>query len=93
VGFGYYGGPYYPYYPYYAGYYYPYPGYYYPDGVATTIVDPAAMPAGTAMPVPPTAAPTPNWYYCDSAKGYYPYIANCAEGWRVVPAVPPGAPR
>ena len=32
------------------------------------------------------------WYYCDSAKGYYPYVANCQSGWRTVPAQPPQAP-
>lgn len=36
------------------------------------------------------AQPAPGaWYYCDSAKAYYPYIAACNEGWRTVPAAPP----
>ncbi|WP_346286069.1 hypothetical protein [Zoogloea sp.] len=29
-----------------------------------------------------------NWYYCDSAQAYYPYVQSCAEGWRAVPATP-----
>lgn len=29
------------------------------------------------------------WYYCDSARAYYPYVAGCAEGWRTVPSAPP----
>jgi len=47
---------------------------------------------------PPTA-PTPGaqapavWYYCDSAKGYYPYVNQCPEGWRSVPATPPAGAR
>ncbi|HVX56182.1 MAG TPA: hypothetical protein VHA37_00480 [Candidatus Saccharimonadales bacterium] len=31
-------------------------------------------------------APRPAWYYCDSAKGYYPYVRSCTSGWRVVAA-------
>jgi hypothetical protein len=34
----------------------------------------------------PGPAPQPTWYYCDSAKGYYPYIRSCASGWRAVAA-------
>ncbi len=51
---------------------------------------------------PPPAAPAPqpgsalsavpgNWYYCESAKAYYPYVTECKEGWRSVPATPPQA--
>ena len=51
---------------------------------------------------PPAAAPAPqpgsalsavpgNWYYCESAKAYYPYVTECKEGWRSVPATPPQA--
>jgi hypothetical protein len=30
------------------------------------------------------------WYYCDSARGYYPHVQTCNEPWRPVPgAVPP----
>ena len=29
------------------------------------------------------------WYYCDSAKAYYPYVQECKEGWRPVAATPP----
>jgi len=68
------------YYPY-PGYYYPYPGYYYPYSPPAEYVEPQA----------PTAAPPPpaNWYYCDSARAYYPYVTKCPEAWRVVPAAPP----
>lgn len=37
---------------------------------------------------PEGPAPQPTWYYCDSAKSYYPYVRSCASGWRAVPASP-----
>jgi hypothetical protein len=46
--------------------------------------------AGAAQGAPPQSVPG-TWYYCDSAKSYYPYVATCNEGWRPVPAVPPPA--
>jgi hypothetical protein len=64
--------------------------YYYANGVYY-----AAAPGGYTVVQPPAnATPTPPvqagiWYYCDSAKNYYPYVAQCAEGWRTVPATPP----
>jgi len=39
---------------------------------------PPAAPAGSAM-----------WYYCESSKTYYPYVSECKEGWKEVPATPP----
>jgi hypothetical protein len=30
----------------------------------------------------------PVWYYCQSSQTYYPYVQNCHEGWKVVPAIP-----
>jgi len=75
-----------------------------PGGAGYAVVAPpiGAEPA-TAQSVPPPAnSPQPaqapgsapsstsgNWYYCESAKGYYPYVAECREGWRQVPASPP----
>lgn len=43
---------------------------------------------------PTGVTPQPNsnsnlWYYCDASRMYYPYINNCASGWRAVPATPP----
>ena len=66
-----------------------------------------AMQGPAVQPQPPLAPPQqPNgaqgtpaqpapatWYYCESAKNYYPYVATCNEGWRSVPATPPPAPR
>jgi hypothetical protein len=33
------------------------------------------------------------WYWCASAKGYYPYVSSCTEGWQRVAPQPPQAPR
>ena len=54
---------------------------------------PASMPAPVAQPAPPppgVGAPPQalNWYYCESARGYYPTVPECREGWRAVPASP-----
>lgn len=66
-------------------YFYPEPVYPYPDPyVPPVAVAPQAV-------VPPTPAPPPvpsNWYWCDSPKGYYPYVPQCQSGWRSVPAQP-----
>jgi hypothetical protein len=55
---------------------------------------PQAPMAQAPQAAPPQAsapqAPAPGtWYYCDSAKAYYPYVSECKEGWRPVPAAPP----
>jgi len=33
-----------------------------------------------------TALPSSYWYYCASARTYYPYVSTCPEAW--VPVVP-----
>ena len=72
--------------------------YYYANGIYYD-----AAPGGYAVVAPPASAsvtppgeqaanapgPTGNWYYCESAKSYYPYVSQCAEGWRTMPANPP----
>jgi len=60
-----------------------------------------AEPPMAASQNPPPPSPEPgsaaapgsagNWYYCESAKAYYPYVTECKEGWRSVPATPPPA--
>jgi hypothetical protein len=47
------------------------------------------VPPPAAGPAPAPQAAAPNWYYCDSSKSFYPYVAQCAGGWRQVPATPP----
>ena len=58
------------------GYPYYYPPYYYPPQV---VVQPA--PIYTDSPAPPEAY----WYYCPSAKAYYPTVPTCPEVWIKVP--------
>ena len=53
--------------------------------VAQPPADPTALaPQAAAVPPPPGT-----WSYCGSAKSYYPYVSECPEGWRAVPATPP----
>lgn len=67
----------------------PYP--YYPSVVVERpaptvyIEQPAA-----AAPAPAPQAQTNYWYYCDGAKGYYPYVKECPTGWQRVLPQPPG---
>jgi len=62
-------------------YWYPAPIYPYPDPY-----QPPNMVAEAPAAAPP-AAPVPRtWYYCQGAKGYYPYVATCPGGWKPVPA-------
>lgn len=56
-------------------------------------------PVYVSPPPPPVyvekPAPMPDasayWYYCGSAKAYYPYVNDCPEPWQRVPPVPPSA--
>ena len=38
--------------------------------------------------VEPPAPPQSYWYYCQSAKAYYPSVQMCAEAWIQVPPRP-----
>jgi hypothetical protein len=65
-----------------------------PTGAVPAAEPVAPPPAATAPPpaAPPTGATASapgTWYYCESAKTYYPYVAECKEGWKPVPAAPP----
>jgi len=71
-----------------------------PPAETTYTEAPAAPPASSAPQAPPAPQSAPpaspstqssggTWYYCESAKAYYPYVAECKEGWRSVPATPP----
>ena len=62
-------GPWWGYAPYY------YPPYYYPPQV---VVEPAPV-IGEEQP------PQAYWYYCPSAKAYYPTAPTCPEVWIKVP--------
>jgi len=79
----------YGYYPY-PAYEYPYRGYEQPYAVAPPL---AAMAPPAPQYAPGSAPAAGSWYYCDSARGYYPYVTQCPEAWRAVPAVPAGPVR
>jgi hypothetical protein len=65
-------------------YFYPAPIYPYPNPWEPPAFELVTPPG--SMPPPP---PTQYWYYCESAKGYYPYVPTCPGGWKQVPATPP----
>lgn len=80
-------------------YFYPQPVYPYPDPYQPPVVVVQPSPVEVQAPPSPSAAPQPaapaaaqSWYYCEAAKGYYPYVPSCPGGWKTVPAAPPGAP-
>jgi len=80
------GVPAYPYYP-----VAPVP-YYYPAPVVVAPADPGPptyVEQGQAGPDAGPQAQPGTWFYCDAAKAYYPYVKQCAGGWRAVPASPP----
>ncbi len=70
-------------------YFYPQPVYPYPDAYTPPVV--VIPQAPSAVPGAP-APQAQNWYYCTSAQSYYPYVSSCPEGWKMVPATPPGVP-
>lgn len=85
-------------------YFYPVPVYPYPDPYIPPIVVEDSPPPTVEVQQPPAEAPPPagasaepptpqDWYYCESAKGYYPYVPSCPSGWKTVPASPSGAPQ
>ncbi len=70
---GYWGPPYYPYYA--APAYYPAP-----------IV--VAPPAPTQYVEREQPMQSGYWYYCETSRGYYPYVKDCPSGWKAVPPAP-----
>jgi hypothetical protein len=72
---------------------YPYP-YYAPPVVVQpsppVVIQPSAPPTYVQ---PPAKAPSESsWYYCESSKGYYPYVKQCPGGWkRVAPQPDPAS--
>jgi hypothetical protein len=65
-------GPAYPY------WYYPPPGYY--DSPSVVVEE-----APVYIERSPMTHPEGYWYYCPSAKAYYPQVPNCQEPWVPVP--------
>lgn len=76
--------------PYWSGWWIGSPWFFYPPPYPNP---PIIVQTPAPEPVVVQAAPQPvqHWYYCESAKTYYPYVQNCPEGWRSVAAVPPTA--
>ena len=77
-------------------YYGGYPGYYGQYDPQVVVEQGPQYQVQPVAPLPGAVAPgngqaPSTWYYCDSSRAYYPYVSQCAEGWRAVPAVPPGA--
>jgi hypothetical protein len=83
-------------YPYSYGYPYPYPYGYYPSPYYAypppVLEDPSVYIerelAPSAEPAPSAAPPQTYWYYCASAKAYYPSVQKCREAWIKVPPPP-----
>lgn len=78
-------GPYWGPYPYY--WYPPPPPYYYSPPPVVVEQPPVYVEREPAPPPAPQAA-TAYWYYCQSAKGYYPTVPSCPEEWVKVPERP-----
>lgn len=68
---------------------YPSPWYYPPPVVVVPAPQPAPPPVYVEQQMAPESAAQAEpayWYYCSSAKGYYPYVKTCPEAWeRVLP--------
>jgi hypothetical protein len=71
-------------------YAYPAPVYPYPDPYTPPVAIVPLPSVAQTPPAPSTPGNEPGtWYYCDAARGYYPYVRECPSGWRPVPATPP----
>jgi hypothetical protein len=69
-------------------FWYSYP--YYAPPVVVQLSAPVVVQPSTRTYVQPSAESS--WYYCESSKGYYPYIKECPGGWtRVAPTPNPGS--
>lgn len=75
------------YYPAYAAYPGFYPGPYYgPAPVAQEPTTYVSQPQLQPAPGPGSSVPEPGyWYYCSSARNYYPNVQSCPELWIKVP--------
>jgi len=64
----------------------------YPYYTPPVVVEPSPPPVRVQPPAPQVyvqpdeRAAHDAYYYCESAKGYYPYVKECPQGWtRVAP--------
>ena len=65
-------------------YFYSRPTYPYPDPYRPTMV--------IELEKTSQQSPSQNWYYCEASKDYYPYVATCPTGWKIVPITPSDSP-
>lgn len=75
--------------PYWDPFYYPR---YYPRYYAPLVIERPVPQVYIEQPsaLAPLAADAANyWYYCSSARGYYPYVSECPGGWQKVLPRPP----
>jgi hypothetical protein len=80
VGFGYpFWGP-----PFWSPWYYPPPYAYHPAPVVVRSEPVTYIEQGSSQ----SAEPSGWWYYCDSSRGYYPYVKECPGGWQRVAPTP-----
>jgi hypothetical protein len=84
-GFGpYWGGPFWG--PGYWGYPYYAAPVYYPQPIVVAPPTPATYVERSDQPLQ-----SGYWYYCETSRGYYPYVKDCPGGWKAVPPAPPPA--
>jgi hypothetical protein len=82
------GGPFWWGYPYYGyPYYYPPPYAYAPPVVVQEPPVYVQQPGAAAAPPAPSVSSSAEvyWYYCPTARDYYPRVLNCPEAWIKVP--------
>jgi hypothetical protein len=88
-----YGSPY----PFYDSFYYDsfygyYDGFYPPSRPAPWVLQPRGSYFAEGGSEPPaTRSAQGDWYYCTSARQYYPNVKTCPEPWVEVPPTPPGS--
>lgn len=75
--------------PLYWPWYYPPPYYYYPPTMVMPSSPPVYVERDDEQEAPDQTESY--WYYCASAKAYYPYVKQCPEQWQRVPSQPPGS--
>ena len=64
--------------------YYPPPYYAYPPP-QVIVESPPVYVQPEPPPQSPASAPQAYWYYCASARAYYPNVQTCSEAWVKVP--------
>jgi hypothetical protein len=65
--------------------FYPPPFYYSPQVVVVPAEPPPVYIEKYEAPAESAPAVSQQyWYYCNSGKGYYPYVKECPDGWQKV---------